>query len=349
MKALLQAVRGWLRDVAAAWNDFWFQPADPHTLAAIRILGGLLIFYTHLVWSKDLLAFLGPQGWLPVETSRLLHADLDGSRFVWTYLWHVESPPLLWTLHIAALIVMALLVLGLFSRVTAVFTWFITIAYCHRLQGALFGLDQVNAMVAMYLMLGPCGDAWSLDRWLARRKNGAPLPPAAPRVSTNIAIRLLQVHMAVIYLFGGLSKLRGTSWWDGSAMWFSIANSEYQSIDLTWLVQYRWLIALLTHVTVFWETFYPVLIWPRVTRPVMLCMAVCVHGGIAMFLGMPTFGLAMLIGNLAFVSPHIVRSVVATVMPFTRLPADKSTTEPSAANSKLAPARSRRQRSTQPS
>ena len=349
MNALTQAVRHWARDVAAAWNDFWFAPADPHTLAAIRICGGLMIFYTHLVWAKDLLAFLGPHGWLPIETSRLLHADVDGPRFVWTYLWHVESPALLWTLHIAGLIVMAMLVLGLFSRVTAVLTWFITISYCHRLQGALFGLDQVNAMVAMYLMVGRCGDAFSLDRWLARRKNVGPLLPPAPRVSTNIAIRLLQVHMAVIYLFGGISKLRGTAWWDGSAAWFSIANSEYQSLDLTWLVQYRWLIALLTHVTVFWETFYPVLIWPRVTRPVMLGMAVCVHGGIALFLGMPTFGLAMLIGNLAFISPNVVSGVVATVLQFARSPADPAVSEAITTTAKPAPARARRNRSTQPS
>jgi hypothetical protein len=36
-------------------------------------------------------------------------------------------------------------------------------------------------------------------------------------------------------------------------------------------------------------------------------MAIFVHGGIALFLGMPTFGLVMLIGNLAFVSPKTVR------------------------------------------
>jgi hypothetical protein len=38
-------------------------------------------------------------------------------------------------------------------------------------------------------------------------------------------------------------------------------------------------------------------------------MAVIVHGGIIFALGMPTFGLVMLIGNLAFVSPKTVRKV----------------------------------------
>ena len=65
----------------------------------------------------------------------------------------------------------------------------------------------------------------------------------------------------------------------------------------------------MTHVTVFWELTYCALVWPRLTRPWVLLMAVFVHGGIVLFLGMPTFGLVMLIGNLAFVSPKTVRKV----------------------------------------
>jgi hypothetical protein len=58
---------------------------------------------------------------------------------------------------------------------------------------------------------------------------------------------------------------------------------------------------------VFFEVFYCCLIWPRLTRPWMLLLAVCIHLGIVVAYGMPTFGLAMLIGNLAFVSPESVR------------------------------------------
>ena len=65
----------------------------------------------------------------------------------------------------------------------------------------------------------------------------------------------------------------------------------------------------MTHLTVFWELSYCALVWPRLTRPWVLLMAVFVHGGIVFALGMPTFGLVMLIGNLAFVSPKTVRKI----------------------------------------
>lgn len=309
MMRAVTAVRQWLDELAQAWNEFWFAPAAPHTLAMIRVLAGSMLFYTHLVWGIDLVAFLGPHPWLTREAV----SQIAGSDYAWSYLWHIESPALLYIAHAAALIVFLLLVVGYRTRIVSVLAWIITLAYCHRLQGALYGLDQVNAMLAMYLMVGPAGDEYSVDAWLRRRSLGQPNITPEPRIATNIAIRLMQVHLSIVYLFGGISKLKGNLWWDGSAVWFAFANYEYQSIDMTWISAYPWVIASLTHATIFWETFYPVLVWPRLTRPIMIFMAVCVHGGIALCLGMPTFGLAMIIANMAFLPPTLVESIVSSV------------------------------------
>ena len=86
-------------------------------------------------------------------------------------------------------------------------------------------------------------------------------------------------------------------------MWMAFGNMEYQSLDMTWMADWPRLINLMTHVTVFWELSYAALIWPRLTRPVVLLLAIPLHMGIAICLGMMTFGLAMLFGNLAFVPP----------------------------------------------
>jgi len=302
--SVVYSVKGWGTELARGWDRFWFTPADPHTLALIRVLTGSMLFYTHLVWALDLMDFLGPNSWLPRQLAR----DFHRGGYAWSHLWYVDSPLALWTLHTLALVVLAMFTAGLFTRITSVLAWLIAVSYCHRLTGAFFGLDPVSTMLAMYLMVGPSGAVYSLDRWLAKRKAGGPAESPQSTVTTNIAIRLIQLHMCVIYLFGGISKMRGQLWWDGSAVWYAIANFEYQSWDITWLVDYPWLIALLTHVTVIWETYYCVLVWPKATRPLTLLLAVCVHSGIAMFLGMITFGLVMLFGNLAFISPAIVRS-----------------------------------------
>jgi len=308
MNALARPVLDWSKAVLRGWDQFWFAPTLPHTLALIRILGGAMLLYTHVVWTIDLDAFLGTRSWLTSDTAGLMNRYVDEPNFAWSYLYFVDSPLLLWTLHLAGFIVFAMLTVGLFTRVSAVLAWVITISYCHRLTGTLFGLDQINAFIATYLMLGDSGGVWSVDRWMARRRGLD--SPVRPRIGTNIAIRCLQLHMCVIYLFGGIGKMRGEMWWDGSALWFAFASLEYQSLDMTWMVRHRWLLALLTHLTVFWETFYCFLIWPKLTRPVCLAMAVLVHLGIAICLGMKTFGLVMIIANLAFVYPETVRGVI---------------------------------------
>ena len=113
---------------------------------------------------------------------------------------------------------------------------------------ALFGLDQINVMLTLYLAIGPSGAALSLDRWLARRRGG----PSAPAASSaaNLALRLIQVHMCVIYLFAGISKLQGQSWWTGEAMWRAFANLEYQSLDMTWLAWHPWIVNAMSHASV---------------------------------------------------------------------------------------------------
>ena len=93
-------------------------------------------------------------------------------------------------------------------------------------------------------------------------------------------------------------------------MWLAAANLEYQSVDLTWMADWPVLVNLMTHGTILWEVSYCVLIWPRLTRPIVLFLALPTHLGIGIFMGLMTFGLVMLIGNAAFISPALVRMVI---------------------------------------
>jgi Vitamin K-dependent gamma-carboxylase len=300
----------WLHQIVNLWQQFWFVPSQPHTLALLRILGGSMIFYTHLVWSKNLIAFLGPNAWIDRDTAKLLNTLPSGANYTFSHLYYFDSPSLLWLLHAVAMLIFLAFTLGFYTRITSVLTWLLTVSYAHRLVGTQYGLDQVNSFLAMYLMLCRCGDVYSLDHWLATRSGRAATLPTSDVMNT-IALRLIQLHLCAIYLFGGISKMRGDSWWDGSAIWFAIANYEYQSWNVAWLIHARWFIAGLALVTMFWETFYCVLVWPKWCRPIMLALAVGVHGFIALCLGMITFGTAMLIMNLAFVDPQTIQRFLA--------------------------------------
>lgn len=292
--------------VVDGWNRFWFTPTDPATLGLIRIFAGSMLFYTHLVWSIDLNGFMGARGRFSHDLVDRMHR---GSDFAFSYLPIFDgNPPMLWLVHIIGLAVLLMFALGLWSKVTSVLAFIIAVSYVHRAPGALFGLDQINVMLAMYLMLGGAGEAFSLDRWIEKRRYPMRDLPTTS-TAANVSIRLIQLHMCVIYLFAGTGKLLGDTWWEGTALWGAVANSEYQSLDMTWLASYPLLIALMTQVSLAWELSYSVLVWPRLTRPIVLALAIPLHLGIAMCMGMITFGLIMLVGNFAFVSPWVIREL----------------------------------------
>lgn len=303
IKTYLQELYNGIRN---GWNRFWFTPTDPATLGLIRILGGSMLFYTHLVWSIDLTGFMGEQGRFSADLVDRMH---QGSEFAFSYLWLFDgNPGMLWMVHTAALAILLMFTLGFYSRITSVLAFIIAVSYAHRAPGALFGLDQINVMLAMYMMLGGAGEAYSLDRLIEKwRYPQRKLPTTS--TAANVSIRLIQLHMCVIYLFAGTGKLLGDTWWEGTAMWGAVANSEYQSMDMTWLASYPLLIALLTQVSLAWELSYSALVWPRLTRPLVIFMAIPLHLGIALCMGMVTFGLAMLIANMAFISPWIIREL----------------------------------------
>lgn len=310
MKQLWASLAAYARELWQAWNQFWFAPTDPATLSLLRLLAGSLLLYTHAIWSLDLSGFIGSEGFLPVEHLRTLQRigpDADSPPWhVWSVFYWIKSSWLLWTVHAAALVVFFLLAIGLFSRTVAVLAYLLAVSYAQRVTpGAFFGLDKTNCMLAMYLMLGPCGARYSVDRLWALKQGAKGEAP--PSVSANVATRLIQLHLCVIYLFTALAKLGGDTWQGGTAVWWAVANYEYQSLDLTWLAGWPVLVAALTHVTVFWELFYCCLVWNRFARPIMLWIAMAVHGGIALALGMITFGSAMIIANLSFLKPSTVR------------------------------------------
>ena len=311
---MIAATKEYFAEAWEAWSDFWFAPSSPTTLSAIRVLAGAMLLYTHLIWSMGLTDFFGENGWLP---QTLMHevqsnSDPDGPgpitapvRFMWTHFDYVHAPKLMWTIHVCALVVFFLLMIGFFSRTMAALGFLFAVSYANRITpGAYFGLDKINCMLALYLIVGPCGARYSIDRLWRMRKGNTEVPATS---GANLAIRLIQVHMCIIYLFSGIGKMEGMPWVMGEASWMSFDLAEYRSLDMTWMLNHPLILNFMTHVTVFWELSYCALVWPRLTRPWVLGMAVLVHGGIILALGMPTFGLVMLIGNLAFISPKTVR------------------------------------------
>jgi predicted DCC family thiol-disulfide oxidoreductase YuxK len=310
------------------WVAFFFTPADPTALGLIRIAAGLLAFWSLLVFGMDLDDYFGSRGWADPAVIRTLEGPLAWS------LWFLVGDQWLRVTWFICLAILALFSLGLFSRSTGILSWIIVVSTVRRVPIALYGFDQILSVLLLYLAVtGAGGQAVSLDRFrrrwhqsraVARQSRAlyrcghpgrwvAPSEPGRPgaTISANLALRLIQLHLMVIYGMAGLAKLQGPSWWNGTALWKTMTTGEFVALDFTALAAWPLLVNFLTHASLALELLYPVLIWIRMLRPAILAGMAALHLGIAvMSPGLTEFALAMLAANLAFVSGAWLRGLV---------------------------------------
>ena len=208
------------------------------------------------------------------------------------------------------------MLVGLFTRVTTILALVAVLSLIHRGPVLARPVDDIVAMLMLYLCIGPCGAYLSLDSLFARRKAGdGSMMLAAPRRATTatISLRLMQIHLTAIYAAMALAKLKGSVWWDGSAVWGLIARPDSRVIDFTALGAPSWtyVINIWTLAIVAFEVCFAVFIWNRLARPLLLAIALPMWLGTAVVSGMISFGAIMLVANLAFVSPEAMRALVA--------------------------------------
>jgi hypothetical protein len=184
------------------------------------------------------------------------------------------------------------LLLGVFCRGAAIIAWFLHL--CAAQSGGLlaYGADNFMTMGLFYLMLSPLPDRFSLDHWLVKTK------PKDPQL-LGFWRRLLQVHLCLVYFFGGLGKSLGSGWWDGSNLWRALTRPPFDMISPDNLLRFKYLLPVLGVSIVLIELGYVFFIWMKRTRFVWLVGIVGMHIAIGLTMGMYLFALVMIVLNLA--------------------------------------------------
>lgn len=331
--------------IARAVDRFLFTPTDPATLGLMRIFTGLIVLYVHFSYGFELFSYVTAEhGWLDQITIDYLRTQMPmtapsstwaegpeqvaAGQYLWSIYYHVQDPQWIYAIHGGFFLILILFTVGLWTPVTAVLAWVAALSYVHRAPTMLFGMDAMLVIGLFYLMLGPSGSAYSVDRLLerrrARRESGDPARelPVPHLPSACFILRLVQVHFCIIYLAAGLSKLLGASWWGGTAIWGTVANYSFAPMDfppyyemLRFLTQHRylWEIAMSAGVvfTLVMEIGLPFLVWVPSLRGVMVGGSALLHLGIGLFMGLVTFSMMMMVLCFSFVPPAAIRRLTA--------------------------------------
>lgn len=140
-------------------------------------------------------------------------------------------------------------------------------------------------------------------------------------------LRILQLHLCIIYFFGGLGKLLGPSWRNGEAIWKALSQ-PYHIEQHDWLPiasGYPIFFVLVGWTVVVLELLYPIAIWVPRLRVWWMWAVVAMHLGIALLMGLYLFSAWMILLNLvAFHYPYVLNHGMSrpmdTVLPVPVLP-----------------------------
>ncbi|HZT77137.1 MAG TPA: hypothetical protein VFA27_10795 [Vicinamibacterales bacterium] len=266
--------RGWLR--------FWFEPSAPTNLAVSRIVvyAPLAVFYAvhdYAIWGR-----VSPALYQPIWLFRTLHlpvlapATLDVLQTVWKVSLFTAAAGLFTSASCALTALLGVYLIGL----------------PHNF-GQTYHFDAAIVFAFATLACSRCGDALSIDAWIAGPSHRGPSASG----EYTWPIRLMWVTLSLVFFAAGVAKIwtSGVEWVTSDQMTLLLERVQYHISDAdpvtnwgSYIARYSLLPRVLAAATMIIETTYPLALLRTRARPFIVLAGIGLIVGIRLLMG-PTF------------------------------------------------------------
>ena len=217
---------------------------DPRALAVMRICMALLVLVDLAQRAPLIPVFHSEDGVYPTHLAAEAAPLAISVHLLGGSMWFQTS------LFLLAASAALCLLIGWRTRTMTVLSWFLLTSLHHRNYHLLdFGDDALRLLLFWSIFL-PLGCRYSLD---ARRKPA--VAPGRPAYSIGAAALLLQ--SAFVFFFAGVSKMRGESWLNGTAILTILRDDTWVRPLGEFLRQFPDLLSWLTYGTMILEVLAP--------------------------------------------------------------------------------------------
>lgn len=331
------------KGIFTRWVRFWFTPADPISLHVIRILSGVLFLLWLLSAAGHQNALFGLGGWFDAQAYREA-ASLPGGApapFTWSILYLCgNNEALVTAVFWSSIGVLLLYTLGIATRITSILTWVVVVSFIAN-PAISYGANDLLVLPAVYLMLGyvllgqwsrPLSPAarllgtkdsmiWATD-WFGRDRDET--SSSAPSYAANLALRIFQIHFAIVVVTTGLHKLQYGDWWAGVAFWYPMhppLETSFESIQVSQRTgeAYLFFMSLIQYVMLAWQLTFPLFAWRKNWRLVLVGGGLLGWIGLLFIMKMPVFGPVFFLGCLTYITADEWRAAINWIGSVTHL------------------------------
>jgi hypothetical protein len=289
-----------LASLWALWDRFLFAPVSPYPVAGFRILYGLMVLQNALFLVEDLYLWMG-EGAITKTLTVNSNAETEILNLLNAFPGNDTWLTFVFLLNVVSAICLCV---GFQTRLASICTFLLLTSMTLRNPFYLNSCDTFIRMLSFWFIFAEAGAAWSVDRWLRRRKEQYDYVELIPAWG----LRVLQLQVLVVYFHAFFAKTGATLWADGTAVYFSTRleglyrlpppvplDTEMTSLVTTWM-------------TLAIEFSMFTLIWIREFRYYVLALSIIMHLTIDWTMNIPQYEWMMILSYLLFVYPDdIVR------------------------------------------
>lgn len=296
-----------LRQLWNSWNNFWFAYGSPIPIALFRLCVGLLVLTFYWWISPEAATFFGQHAitqpatvaaWMQSPTFDLL--SFFPKDDIWLH-------ALLWILVVCGVC----LTVGILSRPSAFLIYLILLSLDSRNHFVLNSGIGILCDLCLFLVFSKCGEALSLKRLLAVWDKD-PVFGSAPDVSL-FAQRLVQVQLCLVYWAASGMKLNGHTWLEGTAIFYTTQLLQFQRFSVPYVLDHLWTSRLMSWATLLFEGVFPILIWIKEFRYLLLAVGVIFHLGMDWVLVIPLFQEVMIACYICFIEASDLTRVMTVI------------------------------------
>ncbi len=301
-----------MKAIRRSWNRIWFSPFDPLSVSVFRLCLGLLLIVYFIANFPNWERFFAADGMLSLSAFAPQRPHIS-----WSLIFHwtegIVPLGVWWWLGFLAAIGFAV---GYQTRLCTVVLFVLIASMVHRNLMIVNGEDLVFRMLLLYCCFAPLNATLSIDSYRKRRKAEREGTPFTPTTPTIWAVRLMQINIALIYAISLPYKLvDDVAWLNGTALYWATHSNLWTRWPSFPLFYSPFLIKVMTYGTILVEGSFPLLVWFRPTRLLIIIAMASMHIGIAIMLQNVTFfTLAMVCSFWVFVPAPMLRQVGRKVM-----------------------------------
>jgi hypothetical protein len=228
--------------------------------------------------------------------------------------------------YVCGILISALFLLGVYTRVTSVLFFIFTWSLYQRNLFIMDGGDNLLYLLAFWLMFVESGKYLSIISRTELAYNYT-----IRSVIHNFGVAAIVAQVMILYATSAISKLTGPLWQNGTAIYYILRVDEF---NLSPIAHILWdnavILTCVTYSIILFQALWPILIWYKYTKPLMVIGAITMHVSIAYFMGLTWFSFVMISAEAIVFSDEdylgYSRSIVNSALYFARFGRPKSLT-----------------------